>query len=378
MKRWLLGMSIVVLMMVCVSGAMAREMTAETGYVDGKTADRVHLREKPSTGAKSLGLYFTGTEVLCDTSSSDGEWIWVNVGAEAGYMKAEYLRFGRDAQGLIPAHPMGMVSVGKADGWVNLRSEPSLQGEIVGRLKHRESAIILGETAGGWYYIDFGNGYAYVQAKYMMQGSGAAAPSATAVPTASGATAAPMAPAATAVPTALKAYGAILQNQAPFISAYDNKTVTLDAHLESLGDGFAVSGFAVLDMDQDGTPEVVLAESRYGNDMLFEVLDYQNGTVYGYDFGYRALLGLKEDGSFSFSSGAAENGFGVVQFQKNTCSVMEQAHSVLGADMSVSYFVGGSLTTEAAFQQAVQKQEAKADASWYLFDQESVQGLLLR
>ena len=33
-------------------------------YIDGRDADRVHLRAEPSAQADSLGLYFSGTGVI--------------------------------------------------------------------------------------------------------------------------------------------------------------------------------------------------------------------------------------------------------------------------------------------------------------------------
>ena len=51
--------------------------------------DRLHLRDRPSTKGKSLGRYFSGTQV--QVLAYEGEWCHVLVDGKEGYMLAEYL-----------------------------------------------------------------------------------------------------------------------------------------------------------------------------------------------------------------------------------------------------------------------------------------------
>lgn len=61
--------------------------------------DRLHLREKPDKGSKSLGKYYNGTPV--HVSEIRGDWACVYVGNQDGWMMKKYLTFGRIDQPLM-------------------------------------------------------------------------------------------------------------------------------------------------------------------------------------------------------------------------------------------------------------------------------------
>lgn len=86
-----------------------------------------------------------------------------------------------------------------------------------------------------------------------------------------------------------------------------------------------VDKFTVVDLDGDGENEVVLwilynVDSYYG----FEVLHYQDETVYGNTFAYRAFYDLKVDGTFHWSGGAANSGTGRLTFTEDGRAVREE------------------------------------------------------
>lgn len=83
------------------------------------------------------------------------------------------------------------------------------------------------------------------------------------------------------------------------------------------GGGAKITQFAVMDLDQDGVMEVALRLLSGGSDCGVEVLRYQDGAVVGYAFGIRAMGEMKADGTFWFSSSAAENGYGLLKFGQN-------------------------------------------------------------
>jgi hypothetical protein len=159
--------------LACANISLAREHNYVTVVIDGKTSDKVHLREQPSTEAKSLGLYFTGTEVLCDPATMNSEWTWVNVGMEAGYIKSDYLYSGANPGSITPKQPTGVVNNTKGSDWVNLRYNPDSNATVARKLYNGDQVTILGETVTHWYYVKVGDLYGYMMSSYVkMGGSG--------------------------------------------------------------------------------------------------------------------------------------------------------------------------------------------------------------
>lgn len=132
-----------VLSLLILSGIFSA--SAETLFIDAKTSDRVHLRQSPDVSAPSLGLYFTSTPVTL--LSSSGDWAHVQIGAESGYVYSEYLS-------PVAAHiSLSVLCCNHPDSYVNLRSAPSLDAEILARLDHGQQVLLLGQTASGWNYV---------------------------------------------------------------------------------------------------------------------------------------------------------------------------------------------------------------------------------
>lgn len=133
-----------------------------------------------------------------------------------------------------------------------------------------------------------------------------------------------------------------------------------------------VSQFTVIDLDGDGIDEVVLwLQIDEINDYGFEVLRYRDGSVYGYTFVYRAFMELKEDGTFSFSSGAADSGIGKLIFSDDEYSFDIIANSESEYDSNneliIQYFADGELSTEDEFSNIINSQDGKTDVQWYDF-----------
>lgn len=138
--------------MLLASAAMADE-----AIIDGRTSDRVHLREGRSAVSASQGLFFTGTRVLCEAEPV-GEWVSVTIGAQTGYMKAEYLLRGS----------MGGASVAKKTGAALtstfLWQKPDPSSSALAAVKAGDALVLLGETHDGWYYVQLAGTYGYVPA----------------------------------------------------------------------------------------------------------------------------------------------------------------------------------------------------------------------
>lgn len=178
--------------------------------------------------------------------------------------------------------------------------------------------------------------------------------------------------------SALSAYKSVLKNDSPFFNTDDNKNLSLNQLSDSFGDAsMKITKFAVVDLDNDGTPEVVLWETVNGNDYGVEVLRYQNGTIYGYSFVYRAFNNLKTDGTFRFSSSAANSGFGTVNFNDGSNAANKITYCELSSDSNDPiYFVNNTSATADEFDSAMSEQDMKADVKWYDLTEENIETML--
>lgn len=145
--------------LMCAGCAFA----SETAYVDGVTADRVHLRAAPAADAESLGLYFSGAQA--EVSGAYGEWTQVRIGAEAGWMQSCYLQ-AADVNRALPAY---LVS-NPGSSWVNLRQAPTTDSASLAKLDNGEKVYLLGETAGGWSLVEAKGLTGYVVTDFLEQG----------------------------------------------------------------------------------------------------------------------------------------------------------------------------------------------------------------
>ncbi len=202
-------------------------------------------------------------------------------------------------------------------------------------------------------------------------------PSPAASPDGNSKTAAPQTPSDNE--SSLNPYQAVLLNNAEFFSTDNKKEVLLNDFLtnkELYGTIFKASRFAVLDMDGDKAPEVVLELTVQDNPEFYEILHMVDGKVYGYNIVYRGLEWLKADGTFSYSSGAADNGYGKMKFQSDAyeTEILAYMQSNQSNDgMTISYFIENEAVTEEAYQSYMKEQDEKEDVSWYEFSQTNVE-----
>ena len=137
-------MAILLLMILAIPAASAAQ---EVCYIDGQTADRVHLRAQAGANADSLGLFFTGTKVTV-LDWLDG-WARVKIGDVTGYMMNSFLT----AEAVAQAGPWYLVD-NPSSTWANLRSAPSMTGDVLLCPDNGTAVRILGETADGWSYAE--------------------------------------------------------------------------------------------------------------------------------------------------------------------------------------------------------------------------------
>ena len=328
-----------------VSLAAAADMP-ENGYayVVSGTSDRVHLRAAPSTDAASLGLYFTGTRVML-LSPPGGEWTQIAVGSEQGWMMSRYLSADPAVAQQYDARREGRVVAGSL---VNLREAPGTDAARVTWVENSNRVIILGETADHWYYVRHVGLAGYIKADYVLTGEITHEPLTPAVPEAF-----------VGVMTGWETLHFTPAGEYMFIDSLDRYHG---------GTPVTFSEYAVADVNQDGRDEVILSMQLGGDPYYgFLVLTGVEGNVWGYEFFYRAMLEPKADGTFSFSSGAADNGFGYASFGTLSPGIVTLGEMRSEGD-AITYYLNGQQVSEATYRTALQAQDAKPSAVWYPFE----------
>lgn len=125
-----------------------------------------------------------------------------------------------------------------------------------------------------------------------------------------------------------------------------------------------------IDLDWDGVVETVLQIGTESDDYIgFVILRQDHEQYLGQGYYYRSFFELRTDGSYAFSSGANDSGYGMLTYQDGqwmecvlaqtyeTTTQTGNAHQV--------YFVGGEMTTQEAYERFVEEQNAKALQPWY-------------
>lgn len=177
----------------------------------------------------------------------------------------------------------------------------------------------------------------------------------------------------------LEAYKSVLLNNDEFFSIDSKKKLSLNDFLtnkEINGTIFEVTHFTVLDMDSDEVPEVVLELAVDNNPEFYEVLHYMNDTIYGYNIVYRGLEALKTDGTFQYSNGAADNGYGKLKFQSNAyeTDILGYVKSIQNNDnITIGYFINNKSATEESYNSFMKEEDEKKDVVWHEFSQKNVE-----
>lgn len=140
------------MLLLCCTCALAG-----TVYINGDTADRVHLRSAAFGDSESVGLFFNGT--FAETVGTEGDWTRVNLGAMTGYIMSRYLQESWNE----PAGYSGILKVST----LNLRAQPSMQAKVLMVLDETDAIVVWGEVSNGWYYVQCGDVLGYVKKEYL-------------------------------------------------------------------------------------------------------------------------------------------------------------------------------------------------------------------
>lgn len=183
---------------------------------------------------------------------------------------------------------------------------------------------------------------------------------------------------------ALSAIKSVLLGNAEFFETSIGETLNINQLNQAVSSDSTVTvevtRFAVVDLDSDDTMELVLWPRVNGlDDYGSEILRYQDGAVYGYNVWFRAFNQLKTDGTFSFSGGSMDYGFGTIVFTDISYSINNITYSQSSYDsdnnLTVSFFVNNKEATQDEFESAIQEQGEKPDVTWYDFTDDNIEAL---
>lgn len=159
-----------------LTGEKAREKAMEEAALRATiTADSLNIRKEPGTSAEVVGQALKGERYLVK-SQEDG-WIQIS----SGYISDDYATV---AYGLNEARKLDMRSmvlnlydnlgISSVDSYLNIRSEPREDGDIIGKMTSKSAGEIL-ETSedGKWHKIKSGPVTGYVSADYILTGQAA-------------------------------------------------------------------------------------------------------------------------------------------------------------------------------------------------------------
>lgn len=140
-----------------------------------------------------------------------------------------------------------------------------------------------------------------------------------------------------------------------------------------------IDRFAVLDLDGDAIPEVVLELAEYGG---FIVLRYRDGQIHGNVFGYRSMNLLKENGAFHGASSAFEGSVGKLCFIGDTVVDDDKLRFLESIDRE-SYYIDDILVDSSEYERAFALFSETPEAEWYNYTEETVceifaEGVLFR
>ena len=138
---------------------------------------------------------------------------------------------------------------------------------------------------------------------------------------------------------------------------------------------WTIKSFALLDLDGDGTDELVLSIDFSGEEE-YVILTCYDGTVYANQVVYRGFLLPKADGTFEWSNGAFDNGASRARFENGTLVYEDFAAMAEGSDGNTVYTLNGESVDEAAYSVFLDEQAAKDDLAWTKFSVDAVNAAL--
>lgn len=182
------------------------------------------------------------------------------------------------------------------------------------------------------------------------------------------------------VTEAINAYYSVLKNQSEMISAYTMERISLNQKKEVYPDSLKISLFAVVDLDNNGIPEVILPYTHLNTEdshEFYNILYYKEEHVYCLVLANRQFEDVKIDGTFYFSGGACYSGIATLSFIENkqegtpftynifTYKEYHEQDPETGKWIDYDIIVNNQNATKDEFDSAFETQMNKPDVTWH-------------
>lgn len=148
-KLFVLLIALVTVLAVSTICASATDLKIGIGIVD---ASGLRLRSTPDTNSTIISTASGGDDVV--VLADYGDWYFVNYNLNVGYMKAEYLQF-LEKENVA-------LGTGRVNTFVNFRTSPSTDGEIISQLAPDTTVSIIGLNC-TWYKVTCGDSTGYIR-----------------------------------------------------------------------------------------------------------------------------------------------------------------------------------------------------------------------
>ena len=180
---------------------------------------------------------------------------------------------------------------------------------------------------------------------------------------------------------ALNAYQSVLTGQADFrFWSHEYKDVK---NLSQLVDFMApqrTGRFAVINLDNDDLPEVILSfmnsAQGYYDEKDFFIFKYDGEQVFVFPYTIDGFgqYSLKQDGTFRWTNGEDEYGIAIPLFQQGKTAKKDLMYTDKREKnpSDHKYYINGLLVTRLESEEAYEYQFKKRDVSWYDFSERAV------
>lgn len=158
----------------------------------------------------------------------------------------------------------------------------------------------------------------------------------------------------------------VISGRNTFFSYDFEKVLTVDDYCSSLSmtSTVKIAKYVIIDLDLDNVPEMVLwlienGQSDYG----FLILRHENDGISGYNFSYRQIINLKNDGTFNYSGGTADTGCARLNFTGNGWEY-EKICNITETEDAVTFFCDGKEVSQETYWETSEAHNSKEEARW--------------